>query len=191
MISAKPEPSTGGLSYEGRLPLTWKEIDPPQEGELRDLKFSNMEVLRTLFSLEMHAGEVSDELSETVSQHVARLDCKLNLLLDMVGYLLSQQQLIPDPHPLNLTADTIRWQDKIAPLQDSLLRIELFCSTHYPRPLALHARVIERASLPEGWLITAAFEGLGETMRDGLERFIFIQHRRAISHIRRNRRVLL
>jgi len=188
MTPAKP--AAPGLSYEGQLALAWKEVKPPGEMELSELKFANMDVLRTLLSLETYSSEISDELPEVDTQQVARLEFKLNLLLELVGQLLAQQQLIPAVHPLTLTPATVCWQDNVAPTQNSLLRIELYCSMHYPRPLILHGRAVELTHQNAGWLVAAEFEALGETVRDGLERFIFIQHRRAVSRIRRSKHSL-
>jgi hypothetical protein len=154
---------------------------------LGELKSANMDVLRTFFALESYSGEAGEELPEADTQQVARLDFKLNLILDLVGYLIVRQQLIPEVRPLTLTPDTIRWLDSTAPNQNALLCIELYCSLHYPRPLALYGRVTEVTPQSGGWSVTAEFEGLGEAVRDALERFIFVQHRRAISHSRRSK----
>jgi hypothetical protein len=187
MTSVKFEALTCGLSYQGSLPLAWREVTLPGEREWGELKSTNMDVLRTFFALESYSGEASEELPEADTQQVARLDFKLNLILDLVGYLIARQQLIPKAHPLILTPDKICWLDGTAPNQNSLLYIELYCSLHYPRPLALYARVTEVTPQSGDWSVTAEFQGLGETVRDALERFIFVQHRRAISHSRRSK----
>jgi hypothetical protein len=187
MTAGGSDPPPCGLSYEGYLPLAWREVQAAEETELGKLNFANSEVLRTLLALETYSGELSDELPEADNQHVARLDFKLNLLLEMVGHLLAHQQVIPEAHALTLTPDTIRWRDTRAPNPDSLLRIEVYCGLRYPRPLIVYARVMEVAPQPEGCLVVAALQHLGETVREGLQRFIFVQHRRAVSQLRRRR----
>lgn len=174
-----------GLIYGGHLPLAWKPLSAlPADTELAALDYANSEVLRTIFALESHVGEISED-TEGKSPDLVRLDFKVNLLLDLVGQLLSKQLVIPHSRELTLTADGMLWQESNAPPPDSLLRIELYLNLRYPRPLALHARVREI----QDRRVAVAFCGQSEAVREGLERFIFVHHRRAVAQSRlKNRR---
>lgn len=174
-----------GLVYEGHLPLAWKPLSAlPADTELAGLEYANSEVLRTIFALESHVGELSED-TEGKSPDLARLDFKVNLLLDLVGQLLSKQLIIPDSRELTLMADGLCWQESDVPPQDSLLRIELYLNLRYPRPLVLHGQVRET----QDRRVAVEFCGQGESVREGLERFIFVHHRRAVAQSRlKNRR---
>jgi len=182
------ESTARGLVYEGRLPLVWSERGAaPSESELAHTESANLDILRTLLILETQTGNPSEDAQELESETIARLDFKLNLLLELVGQLFAQHQLIPNAHPLTLTTAALRWQDIVSPSIDSLVRIDLYCSMKYPHPVVLHGRVEERIAEAAGWTIGAALYGMGETVQEELERFIFVHHRRAVAQSRRRR----
>jgi len=64
--------------------------------------------------------------------------------------------------------------------------VELYCNLSYPRPLVLHARVTETAPQPGGWRLQTRFDETDEPLQEALERYIFLQHRRAIANSRRS-----
>lgn len=186
MAESKSNSIGRGLIYEGHLPLVWNEIPAlPADTELSGLEYANLEVLRTIFALETHTGEPHDDTAETASSELARLDFKVNLLLDLVGQVLARQLAIPKARQLTLMPDKILWRDSVAPAPDRLVRIELYLTPKYPRPLTLHGQVREVRSLPEGQTILAEFLSPGDALQEGLERFIFVHHRRAIAYNRR------
>jgi len=186
-VTEANHPTLGrSLAYEGRLPLAWSELaSPPGNADLASLEYANLEVLRAILALEAQSSDPGEDSPEIGSQDVARLDFKLNLLLELVGQLFARHQMIPEPHPLTLMPDGMLWQAAAAPALNSLLRIEVYGSLKYPRPLVLHGQVIEACPLTDGWAVWTAFHGLGEPVREGLERFIFIHHRRTIAYNRR------
>ena len=184
-MTATSFPLSRGLAYEGRLPLAWSELASlPSDAELAGLEYANLEILRAIFTLESQSSDPSEDSPEIDSQDVARLDFKLNLLLELVGQLFARHQMIPEPHSLTLMPEGLFWQAAAAPALNSLLRIEVYGSLKYPRPLVLHGQVIEVNPLIDGWAIGTAFHGLGELVQENLERFIFIHHRRTIAYNR-------
>lgn len=185
MTESTPHLPHRGLVYEGHLPLAWKPLSAlPADSELATLEHANSEILHIIFALESHVGELSED-AEGKSPDLARLDFKVNLLLDLVGQLLSKQLIIPESRELTLMADGLCWQEADAPPLDSLLRIELYLNLRYPRPLVLHGRVWEI----QDRRVAVAFCEQSEAVREGLERFIFVHHRRAVAQNRlKNRR---
>lgn len=175
-----------GLVFEGCLPLAWCVVDAlPSPTDLEQQSSANLETLRLLSLLETPLGELGDDTPEAKSHDIARLDFKLNLLLELVGQLFVQQRIIPAARQLTLTSKNLNWQDDEKPTIGNLLHIELYCSLKYPRPLQLHGQVIDIAAQSTGWQIQVTFQALGEVLEEALERFIFVHHRRAIAQRRR------
>ena len=54
-------------------------------------------------------------------------------------------------------------------------------------PIDAGAPLLERIAEAAGWTIGAALYGMGETVQEELERFIFVHHRRAVAQSRRRR----
>jgi hypothetical protein len=175
-----------GLVFEGHFPLTWRVIDSlPSPIDLEQDASANLETLRLISLLDTPLGEASEETPDTKSQDIARLDFKLNVLLELVGQLFVQQQIIPEARHLTLTPNTLNWQDDKKLTVGSLLHIELYCSMKYPRPLQLHGQVTDIAGQLTGWRIEMTFQALGKVLEEALESFIFVHHRRAIAQRRR------
>ena len=129
-------------------------------------------------------------ITGTLSEGQIRVECtkndKVGLLLELVGELYARQQAIPPEHSLTLTVTGLNWRAEIAPPPGCLLRLELYCNLSYPRPLVFHAQVAETISDSGGWQIRTRFQDPSESLQEALERYIFLQHRRAIAHSRRS-----
>ena len=179
---------TSSLTFTGCLPLAWRELPaPPDEVELRNIEQANLTVLHTLFALDIHAGDYSDDPSAlTNASELKRLDFKVSLLLEMVGQLLARQQAIPPQHPLTLTVNDLSWQAAAAPPVGALLQLDLYCNLSYPRPLILYAQVADTVASESDYPIKAAFYRPSTALQEALERYIFLQHRRFIANRRGN-----
>lgn len=179
-------PDNPSLTFTGCFPLVWHPVHTlPAANQQVELASANGEVLKALLLLDTPLGELGDDAAEAGMQDMARLDFKLNLLLDMMGQLLLKQRIVPQARPLTLMPQSLIWQDDDAPVLDSLLQVELYCSMKYPRPLRLYGRVVEVNPQNSSWWIQLALQALGEGLQEGLERFIFIHHRRAVAQSRR------
>ena len=98
-----------------------------------------------------------------------------------------RQQHIPPERLLTLAVDSLSWSADTAPPPDGLLQLELYCNLSYPRPLILPAQVVDSSPLPDsGWHIQARFHTPSPALQEALERYIFLQHRRAIASQRRH-----
>jgi len=188
-MSNPPEPSTSSLIFTGYLPLAWRELPAlPDETELQHLEQANLNVLHTLFALDIHAGDHGDDpMALTNASELKRLDFKVGLLLGLVGQLLAHQQALPPEQSLALTVHDLSWRVATPPPLGALLRLELYCNLCYPRPLILHAEVGEIVSCEGDHQLKAVFSPIGAPMHEALERYIFLQHRRNIATRRGNR----
>jgi len=181
--------SASGLVFTGRLPLAWCELPTlPDEVELRELERANLAVLSTLFALDIHAGDHSDDPAAFANaSELKRLDFKVSLLLELVGQMFARQQHIPPERLLTLAVDSLSWPADAPLPPDGLLQLELYCNLSYPRPLILPAQVVETSPLRDtGWPIQARFHAPSPALQEALERYIFLQHRRAIASQRRH-----
>jgi hypothetical protein len=187
MTTTPADSSPPGLVFAGRLPLAWHQLaNLPDEIELRTLERSNLANLRTLFALEIHAGDSGDDpVALASANELKRLDFKVGILLELVGQLYARQQAIPPERALTLTTTGLIWRDTEPLATDCALRLDLYCNLNYPRPLVLHARVTETVAFAGGWEIRTLFQEPSESLQEALERYIFLQHRRAIAHSRR------
>ncbi len=183
------ESAPPGLTFTGRLPLAWRELPAlPDETELQHLEQANLNVLHTLFALEIHAGDHGDDPTALANAtELKRLDFKVSLLLGLVGQLLAYQQATPPEHPLTLTVCDLSWRVATSPPPGALLRLELYCNLSYPRPLILHARISDVVSIESDNQIKATFLAISAPLHEALERYIFLQHRRNIASHRSNR----
>lgn len=174
-----------GLTYQERLPVTWRMLDEPlTERELAHYNESNEAVLNTIAALEEHHPELHE------GQHgheLARLDFKLNLLLDLVGQLITQNVELPAPTLVKLGAHAIAGYEKLEGSPPPLGRhflVSVYLHAGYPRPTVLPARLVAAEASGPVFLLAASLEGLSESVHDLLEKFIFRHHRRTIAHTR-------
>ena len=178
MSDPQSAPLGAGLTLEERLPLTWRPLADPDEA--RRHQTANEETLRTILSFdEHHHAERSDE-DPAIAQEFARLESRINLVLEMVSQVLAHQIGLPGPVAVRLSADTLAWQPAGAAPGGTVL-VELYVSARYPRPLTLPV-IVERVT--DGW-VQSRLGDLGETVKDLLEQLLFRHHRRQVAAARR------
>ncbi len=177
------DPLAQGLIYEDTLPLTWRRLESaPGETQLARLNDSNEAFLRALSALEEHHpghAELEDRFP-IIRQELERLDLKLNLLMELVGHVLSRQMMLPEPLPVRVGAGGIQWRSGVLPERGARVYVELYLRPRYPRPLELVGEVTECSDNQ----VKLAFVGMSEAVQDWLEKLIFRHHRRRIARRR-------
>ena len=189
MIPPPPDLAANSLVFAGRLPLTWRELPAlPDDFELREMDRANLQNLNTLCALDIHAGDFGDDPATLANaSELKRLDFKVSLLLELVGQLFARQQNIPPERLLTLTVNSLTWPANAeSPPPGALLRLELYCNLSYPRPLLIPAQVAQTPPDPAGRFLQAHFYAPSLSLQEALERYIFLQHRRAIASSRRH-----
>ncbi len=187
MISRFQNPLAEGLVYEDSLPLTWKELDQPLgEGILSHLNESNESFLKIFTALEDHYPMYQEDgdVYADLHQDIKRVDLKLTLLLDLVGHVLNRQLQIPESVPIRIGAQGIEWQAKQIPSEGSNINVELFLYPRYPRPIELPGNVVSAKQDDNEGRAIVAFQGISESVQDGIEKIIFRYHRRSIANRR-------
>lgn len=178
-----------GLVYEDLMPLAWEQLPAdPDPAEIPAIHQSNELLLRCLNAFDESRFEAIDEDHGPLAHDIARLDFKLNLLLDMVGQLLRAQRPAPAAVPVRISASGLQWRAQRAPDNGSPVRVELFLNRLIPSPIVLHGRVAAVAADGDDRRIEVRFGQISEPMRNWLEKLIFRQHRRQVAHARRANR---
>ena len=143
----------------------------------------NASTLASIAAIEERRADGADEDSP-VLQELARLDAKLNALVDIVNRLLLPADTLPERAAVRFNAVGALLPGTLltgAEGQAICLRIHLDACPSLP--LELPARVARR--LDDG-LAFVVFEPLGEAVGDAIERFVFRHHRRKVAEARQS-----
>lgn len=173
-----------GLVYQANLPLSWRRVDDTDIPTPDPLNFGNEQTLRLLAAVEEFLPDSVEEYSQ--NHDYARLELKLNLLLELVSELLAAQRTLPAPRSVRFNAHAVEW-DHLggeAPTVGDRLLLDLYPSAEVPRPLRLRVLVQQVQAAAEEAIVTASIEPLSDTVVDLLEKLIFRRHRRSIAHSR-------
>jgi hypothetical protein len=172
----KDEVTGSGLCYRGLLHLIVAPLEhAPTDSELLVLNASNEVLLGGIRSL---AEKPDVEDADMLVLEMRRLDQKLSLVLDLLNTLLRLNDPLPPAQPVVLQSTRLVLQS--APVDAVAYRIDLFLDPTIPKPLRLIARRDPAASDTEEG-IALAFFGMGQNVIDGLDKFLFRQHRRQIA----------
>ncbi len=176
------------LAFEDELPFAWRSCALPLSAglEARHVE-SNVRLLQICLTLD---ESTSADKAEDAQQNldVARLDMKVNLLLDLVGKLLLQNHPRPLPGKLRLNARGAAWQAR-AESSDEALKIgetgmvEIYLHEYLLDPLRLAARVIHC----EGGRVEVRFDRASDTVVDLIDKLTFRRHRRQVAVARQPR----
>jgi hypothetical protein len=184
MAESDHNPLGSSVTLDDMLSVAWQPQGASSPEQLLSLQIANHEVLQTILSLDEHHPELEEEPAE-VAVELQRLEFKLNLVLDLLGHVLSKQLALPTRAPVRLAASYIEWQTAAAPPPDSKVLVEVYLSPHYPRPLVLPG--VARAAARGGYA-QVAFHDLGDPVQYALEKLIFRNHRRRVALARRTTR---
>jgi hypothetical protein len=171
------------LAYEEVRPVKWVplagSVDAAQAASFTE---RNVRLLQALAAIEDHG--ISDK-PDDATPDLARLDFKINLLLDLVGQLLVANRPQPAPVAIRFNAQGAVWHP-IAPLPQAGGQgiLEIHLRDFLAEPLRLLGTLIKVTAAAEA---TVRFEPVGEPVAELLERLIFRHHRRHVAGIRQPR----
>lgn len=171
----------GAPSYEAALPLVWTPL-ADSVGGLRREQYNddNLRVLAAVAVLDESRTPSANDESSAIDAEIGRLNQKLNLVIDLLGFLIAQQAAARPPARLRLS-----WQGAVfvgpqALGEAGLLSLGLHRSV--PQPFIWPARI----SHIDGEERHARFAPFGDALQAALERHVFLRHRRAIAGTRRS-----
>lgn len=164
----------GSILLERHLPLSWSML--PQQVGAADS--AHNQLVFTLLDKQEEPALHKPE-GETGAEW-ARVDAKLNVIMQLLGQLLQARQPLPPSVAIRFTSDTLAWQVTQAPPPGSLLQVAIYPETYLPLAVNFVARVQANA---ENWM-EVDMHGLSEEQLAIWSRWIFRQHRRQIAQNR-------
>ncbi len=170
------------LAWEDVLPVAFVPGAPETDARLVAHRVSgNLRVLHTCEALEERRAERDEELAG--APETARLEQKIDLLIELVGHWVSQSSARPPAVVASLSAGGLAWRvTGVAPMVGAVGMVELYPRAGVAEAVRLPGKVV--ACGADGQ-ISFEFAGLSEAETDVLERFVFRQHRRKIAGRRR------
>jgi hypothetical protein len=169
-------------SYEATLSLVWTPLDQPI-GNLRrsQLNEDNLRVLAAVALLdETRATTGSADDGNALDAEVARLHQKLNLVIDLLGFLVARQGEGGTPSRVRLSWQGVVFAGARRVGEQGLVSLGLHRSV--PQPFAWPARIDHI----DGEECHARFEPFGDALLAAIERHVFLRHRRAVAGSRRS-----
>lgn len=182
-IEANPSQLVG-ITYSDELPIAWElHTQLPGDGEIHRLNCANEELLQTLLVLDEPTQDNEDETEGAGNEHWRRLEGKLNILLSLVGEMLTADSKLPAANEMQLGVSGLRVEGVTgnAIPTEQLLKIRLYLDPKFPRPLQLFAHVIA----VNDDSMTLGYRAIDASVQDLLDKYVFRQHRRAIALARR------
>lgn len=164
------------ICLEGRLALDLHTLDSPPAAEIiAQSQNHNLDCLKQAILLDelSHTGS-DDHLIE--STDISRTEKKLDLLLSLVKSLIEKQHTSASMTQVKLTTGYIEWECE-QPDSDNTLLMHLFLQSGSLLPLQLY---VEKVDYHNG-LCRARVLHLCEGVREQLEKYIFLRHRRRIA----------
>jgi len=187
MVEQGPESLGAGLVYEDTVPLAWRPVPDLQGLHAVRIQNANEEFLRVVSALEGQPPE-GDETNEEVLRELQRLDAKIDLLLELVGKVLTAHTAMPESVPIRLSGASIEWTTTHAPEAESDVLIEVFLRPSLPQPLTMPARIVSVDAVGAGFKVVGVLGELCDPLQEWIERMIFRQHRRRVADARRGPR---
>ena len=178
-----PQPGVA-LVYEDRIPIAWQVLEQhPAAWQLLKAHQSNEQVLRYLASVDdqLQRHDTGEDDHGPVPHEIARLESKLNLLMDMVGRLLGEQVVLPPETPVRINADELQWQTDNPPPAGSLVSVDLYLNPRFPSPIVLHGRIDQVTPVEGGFRVEMSYCYMSDMVRNGIEKLVFRQHRRLVA----------
>ncbi|MBK6599801.1 MAG: PilZ domain-containing protein [Proteobacteria bacterium] len=173
------------LAYEDVLALAWhprsKDFDERAAAHLAE---QNLRLLQAFDALEEHSTVDKPDDASPYAQDLARMDFKINLLLDLVGELLAASHTRPRAQSVRFNALGASWSagtNDVLPAIGAHGLLQLYLRDTLVKPLTLPARI---ASVDAGGQVRATFEMVGELTAEHLEKIVFRNHRRKIAGAR-------
>jgi len=171
------------LAHDDLLPLAWKAHAMPLDaGAAAALQDRNLRLLQACAAIEEHTGIEKQEEAVANAADLSRIDLKINLILDLVGQLVSATQNRPAPRSIRFNARGAEWTEPAPmPAVSSHGVLELFIRESLPQPLVLPAQIV---SVGANGQVEARFTNVGEPVASLMEKLAFRRHRRRIAGAR-------
>jgi len=175
------------VAFEANIPLLWQPLQMPLgDVQLMSLNRENIGALQTMqFIDEYFPGQVDD--SDQLNGDLARIEFKLNLLMELFGKWLQANSVQPEQRWVKMHSRGLEWIEVvplIAPIPiGSFGILTLHLEPKYPGAIRLYAQVVDESPLPdEAFRLAVRFEGLAPNVQNWLDKIVFRFHRRTIAY---------
>ena len=172
------------LAYHDVLPVGFEPINgPPEPFRMAGIEEANLLLLQACVAVEEHPARDKNEDLGPLAGEIARLDFKLNLVMQLLAKLVSKDRMPPATTILfNSLGASWTCVGQTPPVGGhGLLRVQLRSSL--PQPLELPAQCIA----VEGSMAKVKFHGLSQGVAELIQRLAFVRHRRHIADVRKAR----
>jgi hypothetical protein len=160
------------LAYQDVLPVQWMALwEPPDRFDLLGLEEANLLLLQTCVAVEEQPGRDQNDDRGPLAREIARLDFKLNLVMQLLAKLVSKDRMPPATKILfNSIGASWTCVGPTPPVgAHGLLRVQLRSSL--PQPLELPAQVTS----VEGSLAKVRFPNLSQGLAGLIRRLAFVR----------------
>jgi hypothetical protein len=172
------------VAYHDVLPVQWLTLpSAPDRFELIGLEEANLLLLQACIAVEEHPVRDNNEDLGPLAGELARLDFKLNLVMQLLSKLVDKDRM-PPATSIDFNALGATWTCVGKPPQvgeHGLLRVRLRSSL--PQPLELPADVVA----VEGATAKVRFPALSGAIGELIQKLAFLRHRRQIADVRKAR----
>lgn len=180
------DPLKESLVCYQQIPLRWHKLETPlSDAQWSAIRNDNMKLMEVLVGAE-DTGDAEQKLDKDTHKEIRRLDAKLNLMMAWLGQLIRQQQNLPQPQAVALSAQGLQFESDAPLMKNDDLLVELYLEAHYPQAFIAMAKVLDLKPLEKGYELTASFIHLSEQDQQWLHKFVFRIHRRQIALARQN-----
>jgi hypothetical protein len=175
------------LAYEDTLPVVWKPQLEPLDGiAIASITDRNVKTLQVCAAIEEHGPVDKQDEKSPHAADLARLEVKMNLVMDLLGQILAASVPRPQPTSIRFNALGATWRARAPyPQVGTQGLLEIHLRDCIAQPLVLIARISSVA--PDGE-VKAKLVPPGDATSDLIEKLAFRRHRRQVAGVRHPRR---
>ncbi len=174
----------GGLSCDVNLPLEWSSLAGFSSSLSSSVERANQNCLKIVLGLDEGMHEAPDENAE-LSQGLQRMDFKINIILELVGQLVSQNIQMPISTDIKLGPKAIQWLASTNPPEPGQkVQIKIYLDARFPFPYLIFGSVTSVTPVKDGDCIVVETAQENAYSLELLEKYIFRCHRRQIARIK-------
>ena len=179
-----PQELAETLAFTDNISIAWSAVgEEPSAAQLAKVNEANELFLRAVSVLGSTTGEVAEE-DAAVSGEIARLDLKVNMLLDLVSQLVYTQLDIPPRTEVTIGAESLSWSPENSPEPGSTVFMQVYIQHGTPKPLCFYSEVITTPQEQSAGIARVNYRGLSAAAHGWLEKLIFRHHRREVAYQR-------
>ncbi|HEY7992383.1 MAG TPA: hypothetical protein VID77_13420 [Stellaceae bacterium] len=170
------------------LPVEWEALaGPPTDALLDRLERSNSGILRTLLkTADLGTPAVEDE---ALADALDPLRFKLDMVVEMLARLSYRDLAIPDPRPIELGLNHLRWMQPRPLAIDTWLLAKMYFHDVFREPIVLAGRVAKcvPGQPDDAVRIEMDLAETSDELGESFARLVFLEHRRHLNRQAVNR----